>query len=86
MSENWERDLGRLIWDVKTSDDATAIIDECIKRFRAKPIAIGRENNSGTIDVAARIADGSLAGTKLTDDVSIETEGEYKITVLENLK
>lgn len=53
MAEQWEIDLGRQIWDAKTSKDAKVIIDVCEKRYGATPIAIGRENNSGTIDLGS---------------------------------
>ena len=53
MTLSWERHLGSLTWNAKTADDARTIIHECIKRFNAKPIAVARENNSGTINMAS---------------------------------
>ena len=53
MTLSWERRLGSLIWDANTTHDAKNIIRECTKQFNAKPIAVARENNSGTINMAS---------------------------------
>jgi hypothetical protein len=78
MTEQWERDLGRLIWDAKTSNDATAIIEECIKRFRARTIPIGRPNNSGTINMAAD------SGLALIERLTNGIDGLIELAVLLN--
>ena len=53
MALAWEKDLGSLIWNATNIDDVSAIISECNRRFASKPIAVGRENNSGTINMAS---------------------------------
>ena len=53
MLEQWESDLGNQLWSAKTVVEAEAIISECKERYGARPIAVGRENNIGTINIAS---------------------------------
>ena len=53
MVERWQRDLGRQVWEAKTATEAREIIAICEQRFRCRPVAVGRENNIGTINIAS---------------------------------
>ena len=53
MATDWERALGRRIWEARTAVDAEQLLEECQNRFGAIRVAVGRENNSGTINVAS---------------------------------
>ena len=53
MVERWQRDLGRQVWEAKTATEARAIIAICEQRFHCRPVAVGRENNIGTINIAS---------------------------------
>ena len=53
MVKRWKMDLGRQVWEAKTAADAMAIISTCEQRFNARPVAVGRENNIGTINIAS---------------------------------
>ena len=53
MVERWQRDLGRQVWEAKTATETSAIIAICEQRFRGRPVAVGRENNIGTINIAS---------------------------------
>ena len=53
MVKQWEIDLGQQVWEAKTAADARAIISICEQQFNARPVAVGRENNIGTINIAS---------------------------------
>ena len=53
MVKRWQRDLGQQVWEAKTATEARAIIAVCEQRFRGRPVAVGRENNIGTINIAS---------------------------------
>ena len=78
MTAAWERKLGSLIWDAKTSEDATKIINECKRRFHPKPIAVARENNSGTINMA------SDSGLALVERITNGIDSRIELACLGN--